>query len=107
MSSNYIAKQTMQLPALFSFVSAASAMAIKANAPAPGTGALVIDSVFPTANGSDTVVWKEPKRVTGVFDRMVKRYDRGVACTGQVEGLDKDAVFLVEAGHTPLSPSTA
>jgi len=56
MSSNYIAKQTMQLLALFSFVSTASAMAIKANAQAPGTGALAIDSVFPTANGLDTVV---------------------------------------------------
>ncbi|KAF8245448.1 pectate lyase, partial [Wilcoxina mikolae CBS 423.85] len=55
---------------------------------------------FPTANGTDTVVLSVPKQIYGVWDGMMKRYDRGVACTGQIEGLDKDAVFLVEDGAT-------
>ncbi|CAE6502703.1 unnamed protein product [Rhizoctonia solani] len=41
------------------------------------------------------------KTVTGTFDGGNVRYDRGKgACTGQKEGGDKDAVFILQSGAT-------
>ncbi|CAE6477546.1 unnamed protein product [Rhizoctonia solani] len=41
------------------------------------------------------------KTITGTFDGGNVRYDRGEgACTGQKEGGDKDAVFILESGAT-------
>ena len=36
--------------------------------------------------------------VTGDFDGGNVRFDRGTSCTGQAEGGDSDAVFLLEDG---------
>lgn len=40
----------------------------------------------------------EPMSVTGDFDGGNVRFDRGEACTGQSEGGDSNAVFLLEDG---------
>ena len=41
------------------------------------------------------------KTITGVFDGGNVRFDRGAgACTGQKEGGDKDAVFILQSGAT-------
>uniref|UniRef100_D8PPC7 Pectate lyase n=1 Tax=Schizophyllum commune (strain H4-8 / FGSC 9210) TaxID=578458 RepID=D8PPC7_SCHCM len=40
----------------------------------------------------------EPMTVTGDFDGGNVRFDRGTSCTGQAEGGDSDAVFLLEEG---------
>ncbi|KAB5594597.1 putative effector protein [Ceratobasidium theobromae] len=54
---------------------------------------------FPTP--SKTVSLSSPKTVSGTFDGGLVRYDRGKgACSGQKEGGDKDAVFLLESGAT-------
>ncbi|KAE8149211.1 putative pectate lyase E [Aspergillus avenaceus] len=51
---------------------------------------------IPASKGSQT--FKEPYHVKGTFDGGLKTYGRGVKCTGQKEGGDKDAVFIVEDG---------
>ncbi|KAH8732414.1 pectate lyase-domain-containing protein [Phaeosphaeriaceae sp. PMI808] len=53
---------------------------------------------IPASKGS--VTYKAPQVVTGVFDGGMKTYGRGVACTGQAEGGDKDAVFQIQSGGT-------
>ena len=53
---------------------------------------------IPASKGS--VTYKKPQEVSGVFDGGMKTYGRGVKCTGQDEGGDADAVFLVKNGGT-------
>ncbi|EUC45157.1 polysaccharide lyase family 3 protein [Bipolaris oryzae ATCC 44560] len=53
---------------------------------------------IPASKGSVTL--KAPQAVSGTFDGGMKTYGRGVSCTGQVEGGDKDAVFIVKNGGT-------
>jgi hypothetical protein len=53
---------------------------------------------IPASKGSVTL--KAPQAVSGVFDGGMKTYGRGVSCTGQTEGGDKDAVFIVKNGGT-------
>ncbi|CEL61023.1 hypothetical protein RSOLAG1IB_04263 [Rhizoctonia solani AG-1 IB] len=53
---------------------------------------------FPKA--SKTTSLKEPMTIKGTFDGKLVRYDRGKKCSGQKEGGDKDAVFLLEEGAT-------
>ncbi|CAE6440990.1 unnamed protein product [Rhizoctonia solani] len=52
-------------------------------------------------NPSKTTSLSAPKTVSGTFDGGLARFDRGKgACSGQKEGGDKDAVFLLENGAT-------
>jgi len=53
---------------------------------------------IPASKGS--VTYKAPQQVSGTFDGGMKTYGRGASCTGQVEGGDKDAVFLIKNGGT-------
>ncbi|KAH4939390.1 pectate lyase [Parastagonospora nodorum] len=53
---------------------------------------------IPASKGN--VALKAPQTVSGTFDGGMKTYGRGVSCTGQTEGGDKDAVFIVENGGT-------
>jgi hypothetical protein len=53
---------------------------------------------IPASKGS--VTYKAPQVVTGTFDGGMKTYGRGVSCTGQVEGGDKDTVFEIANGGT-------
>ncbi|KAH7091678.1 pectate lyase, partial [Paraphoma chrysanthemicola] len=55
-------------------------------------------STFPTAAGESTL--SSPMSVTGTFDGGMIRFGRGVSCTGQSEGGESDAVFIVEDGGT-------
>ncbi|KAL0262772.1 hypothetical protein SLS55_001745 [Diplodia seriata] len=56
------------------------------------------DFPIPSSQGSET--FSEAKSVSGTFDGGLKTYGRGVSCTGQKEGGNKDAVFLLEDGAT-------
>jgi hypothetical protein len=53
---------------------------------------------IPASKGS--VTYKAPQEVSGVFDGGMKTYGRGKSCTGQEEGGDSDAVFLIKNGGT-------
>ncbi|KAI8821350.1 pectate lyase-domain-containing protein [Fimicolochytrium jonesii] len=66
----------------------------------PSGGPLNTGVVFPEAKGS--VTFNAPHIVPAgtVFDGGYKRFGRGVKCTGQAEGGNKDAVFQVEDGAT-------
>ncbi|KAF2833123.1 pectate lyase E [Ophiobolus disseminans] len=50
---------------------------------------------IPASKGTETL--KEPMVVT-TFDGGMKTFGRGVSCTGQAEGGDADAVFIVKDG---------
>ncbi|KAL5120629.1 hypothetical protein ACEQ8H_001377 [Pleosporales sp. CAS-2024a] len=56
------------------------------------------DIAIPASQGS--VTYKEPWVVVDSFDGGMKTYGRGLECTGQKEGQNKDAVFLVKDGAT-------
>jgi hypothetical protein len=53
---------------------------------------------MPAAAGESTLT--KTMMVTGEFDGGMKRFGRGVSCTGQSEGGDSDAVFSLAAGAT-------
>lgn len=53
---------------------------------------------IPASKGTET--FKAPKQITGTFDGGMKTYGRGVSCTGQAEGGDSDAVFIIANGGT-------
>lgn len=53
---------------------------------------------IPASKGSET--FTVAKKINGTFDGGMKTYGRGVACTGQVEGGDSDAVFILANGAT-------
>ncbi|KAF2018789.1 polysaccharide lyase family 3 protein [Aaosphaeria arxii CBS 175.79] len=55
---------------------------------------------FPVPASKGSVTYKKVQPVKGVFDGGMKTYGRGVKCTGQKEGGDADAVFLLEDGAT-------
>ncbi|GKT94299.1 pectate lyase E [Colletotrichum tofieldiae] len=81
----------MKFSAVIAAISATAAFAAPALRPAPTTSAL---------SRSGTVTYKAAKAVSGTFDGGLKTYGRGVKCTGQAEGGDKDAVFILENGAT-------
>jgi pectate lyase len=51
---------------------------------------------IPASKGSQT--FKEPYYVKGTYDGGMKTFGRGVKCSGQKEGGDKDAVFIIADG---------
>jgi hypothetical protein len=53
---------------------------------------------IPASKGSVTL--KAVQTVSGTFDGGMKTYGRGKSCTGQAEGGNADAVFLVKNGGT-------
>lgn len=53
---------------------------------------------IPAGNGTET--FSAPKEITGVFDGGMKTYGRGVSCSGQKEGGNSDAVFILQDGAT-------
>lgn len=55
---------------------------------------------FPIPASKGSVTYKAAQKVSGTFDGGMKTYGRGVSCTGQAEGGDADAVFLLENGAT-------
>ena len=59
---------------------------------------------FPIPASAGTVTLTETKSITGVFDGGMKTYGRGVSCTGQKEGGNSDAVFMVCRFHKKSRP---
>ncbi|KAH7388678.1 pectate lyase-domain-containing protein [Pyrenochaeta sp. MPI-SDFR-AT-0127] len=53
---------------------------------------------IPAGNGTETL--SEAMEISGTFDGGLKTYGRGVSCTGQAEGGDADAVFILKDGAT-------
>lgn len=65
----------------------------------PGvTGGATAASGFPQSSGTSQL--SAAMTVTGSFDGGMKAFGRGVDCTGQSEGGDSDAVFMLEEGAT-------
>ncbi|KAF2266805.1 pectate lyase precursor [Lojkania enalia] len=52
----------------------------------------------PASRGS--VTYTKPQSISGTFDGEMKTYGRGVQCTGQQEGDDSDAVFILDNSAT-------
>ncbi|KKY20339.1 putative pectate lyase [Diplodia seriata] len=69
-----------------------------ATTPATTPAATAAASGFPASSGTSQL--SEPMTVTGNFDGGMKAFGRGVDCTGQAEGGDSDAVFMLEEGAT-------
>ena len=67
-------------------------------APAPELVERGFSFNIPASKGS--VTYKSAQVIKGTFDGGFKTYGRGVKCTGQSEGGDKDAVFQLENGAT-------
>ncbi|CCX07613.1 Similar to Probable pectate lyase E; acc. no. Q4WC29 [Pyronema omphalodes CBS 100304] len=57
-------------------------------------------TTFPSATGTLTYSAVQTISAGGTYDGKMKRIDRGVSCTGQAEGGDKDAVFILQEGAT-------
>ncbi|GAB7347495.1 hypothetical protein MBLNU459_g4401t2 [Dothideomycetes sp. NU459] len=55
---------------------------------------------FPIPASKGSVTYTSAKTISGSFDGGYKTYGRGVSCTGQAEGGNKDAVFILEDGAT-------
>ena len=70
-----------------------------ASSPA-GFSSLTKRASIPIPASKGSVTYKSPMVVKGTFDGGLKTYGRGVSCTGQAEGGDSDAVFLIENGGT-------
>ncbi|KAI2603544.1 polysaccharide lyase family 3 protein [Hypoxylon fragiforme] len=65
-------------------------------------GALHKRANFPIPASKGSVTLSEPQTIKASepFDGGLKTYGRGVSCSGQAEGGDADAVFLLEDGAT-------
>ena len=57
-------------------------------------------ATLPVPKSKGSVTLKKAQSVSGTFDGGLKTYGRGVKCTGQAEGGDADAVFILENGAT-------
>lgn len=67
----------------------------------PGTSKMVKRADFPIPESQGSETFDEPYEISGEsFDGGMKTYGRGVDCTGQSEGGDSDAVFIVKDGGT-------
>lgn len=55
---------------------------------------------FPIPASKGSVTYDAPEEISGTFDGGLKTYGRGVKCTGQEEGGDSDAVFILKDGAT-------
>ncbi|KAF2757112.1 pectate lyase [Pseudovirgaria hyperparasitica] len=55
---------------------------------------------FPIPASKGSVTYDAAKEISGTFDGGLKTYGRGVTCTGQDEGDDSDAVFILADGAT-------
>ncbi|KAM0282373.1 hypothetical protein ACHAQH_003052 [Verticillium albo-atrum] len=91
----------MKFSAVLAVFGAAAAIATPASNITPNTmGALEKRASFPIPASKGSVTYKKVQVVKGVFDGGLKTYGRGVKCTGQKEGGDSDAVFILENGAT-------
>lgn len=59
---------------------------------------LVRRADFPIPDSQGSVTFDAAEEVDGEYDGGYKTYGRGVSCTGQEEGGDSDAVFIIKDG---------
>ncbi|KAK2060191.1 pectate lyase [Colletotrichum caudatum] len=91
----------MKFSAVIAAVSATAALAAPGAGSSPNNfGAVERRASFPIPASKGSVTYKAAQSVSGTFDGRLMTYGRGVKCTGQVEGGDKDAVFILEDGAT-------
>ncbi|GJC81413.1 putative pectate lyase E [Colletotrichum liriopes] len=91
----------MKFSAVIAAISATAAFAAPGAETSPNNfGAIEKRASFPIPASKGTVTYKAAKAVSGTFDGGLKTYGRGVKCTGQAEGGDKDAVFILDNGAT-------
>ncbi|KAF4845410.1 putative pectate lyase E [Colletotrichum siamense] len=91
----------MKFSAVLAAISASAVLAAPGGQSGPnGAAAIEKRASFPIPASKGTVTYKAAQSVKGTFDGGMKTYGRGVKCTGQAEGGDKDAVFLLENGAT-------
>lgn len=57
-------------------------------------------ATLPVPASKGSVTYSSAKSISGTFDGGMKTYGRGVKCTGDAEGGDADAVFILESGAT-------
>ncbi|KAL5393920.1 hypothetical protein PMIN02_005477 [Paraphaeosphaeria minitans] len=57
-------------------------------------------ATLPVPKSKGSVTYKKAQSISGTFDGGYKTYGRGAKCTGQAEGGDADAVFILENGAT-------
>ncbi|KAF9877457.1 pectate lyase [Colletotrichum karsti] len=76
------------------------------SAPGNGTASFAIAAAnngtsgggIPAASGTSVLKAAQTVAAGESFDGGMKMFDRGVSCTGQAEGGDSDAVFILESG---------
>jgi hypothetical protein len=92
-------KFTITAIAAFAGLIAPIAAGPAASSPA-GFSSLTKRASLPIPASKGSVTLKAPQSVSGTFDGGMKTYGRGKSCTGQAEGGDADAVFLIKNGGT-------
>lgn len=91
----------MKFSIVFAGLFASTALATPQGNVTPNTiGALEKRASFPIPASKGSVTYKKVQYISGTFDGGMKTYGRGVKCTGQVEGGDSDAVFILKNGAT-------
>ncbi|KAH7205385.1 family 3 polysaccharide lyase [Fusarium redolens] len=91
----------MKCSIVLSSLFASAAIATPQGNVTPNTmGALEKRASFPIPASKGSVTYKKVQEISGVFDGKMKTYGRGVRCTGQKEGGDSDAVFILKNGAT-------
>lgn len=88
------------VPLLLAGFAAASPALTSRNPAAYGLAAIEKRYTFPIPASKGSVTYSAAKSISGSFDGGMKTYGRGVSCTGQAEGDNSDAVFLLEDGAT-------
>lgn len=78
---------------------AASASALSLSTPET-TPLLTKRATLPVPSSKGSVTYKSAQKISGTFDGGMKTYGRGVKCTGDAEGGEADAVFVLENGAT-------
>ncbi|KPM44095.1 Pectate lyase E [Neonectria ditissima] len=91
----------MKFSAVLTGLFATAALAAPSADITPNTvGVLEKRASFPIPASKGSVTYKKVQTISGTFDGGMKTYGRGVKCTGQAEGGDADAVFILENGAT-------
>lgn len=72
--------------------------AITTAAPEPNTGSATSGGEMPPSSGTSILSAVQTIAAGESFDGGMLTYDRGVSCTGQVEGGSADTVFTLEEG---------
>ncbi|KAK8213713.1 putative pectate lyase D [Phyllosticta capitalensis] len=92
----------MLVKALLPLLAVSGAVSARATPGKSSAGAkkLLRRADFPIPDSTGSVTFDEAYEVDGTYDGEYQTFGRGVDCTGQEEGGDSDAVFIVKDGGT-------